>query len=266
MKDQNPSPPPPPPPAGFSNQQALLLLLICFPLGLIGLGFVVMVTQQVQQQRTPAFREPPSDRVDTSPAPAQPETPSIPSQQADTGPKTVVERQRPPETGLTMDQARSIVEQWLSAKQQIFAPPFDTSVADRIVPMVLYGQILPRPAAPLIGLEAMIVTIHTTLCESITLSALPPLLICHQLSSQSLRTLYCIHRAGPHLLEVLIFGHIPSRKRGAHGSSGTIAKNSCFTDAPITLPYLNCRLADPLWMWLAPNSYALAPSQSGYDD
>jgi len=133
MKDQNPSPPPPPPPAGFSNQQALLLLLICFPLGLIGLGFVVMVTQQVQQQRTPAFREPPSDRVDTSPAPAQPETPSIPSQQSDTGPKTVVERQRPPETGLTMDQARSIVEQWLSAKQQIFAPPFDTSVADRIV-------------------------------------------------------------------------------------------------------------------------------------
>lgn len=131
MKDQ--IPPPSPPPAGFSNQQALLLLLICFPLGLIGVGFVVMVTQQAQQHQAPTFREAPPERVDTSPAPVQPETPSVPSHQSATGPRTVVERQRPPETDLTMDQARSIVEKWLSAKQQIFAPPFDSSVADRIV-------------------------------------------------------------------------------------------------------------------------------------
>ena len=29
--------------AGFSNQQALLVLLICFPIGLIFLGLVVLV-------------------------------------------------------------------------------------------------------------------------------------------------------------------------------------------------------------------------------
>lgn len=29
--------------------------------------------------------------------------------------------------------ARAVVEQWLSVKAQIFAPPYDTNVADRIV-------------------------------------------------------------------------------------------------------------------------------------
>jgi len=120
------------PPSGFSNQQALLLLLICFPLGLIATGFVVLLTQQAQRSSAPALAEssaassgqPPAASVRTAPPP--PRTPPATA-------KSISEPEPLSQAGLGRDQARALVERWLSAKQQIFAPPFDTNLADQIV-------------------------------------------------------------------------------------------------------------------------------------
>ena len=46
---------------GFSNQQALLVLLICFPVGLIGLGLVVILLQRPAAQ-CPASQQTSSQR------------------------------------------------------------------------------------------------------------------------------------------------------------------------------------------------------------
>ncbi len=111
---------------GFTNQQAILVLLICFPLGLIALGIVVMILQRpapqmAQQQpqtplpQAPRPRQQPSDRSTT----IQP----LPSQKQHTA----------KQTGLTQLQAREIVERWLTVKSQIFAPPFNKQLADQVV-------------------------------------------------------------------------------------------------------------------------------------
>jgi hypothetical protein len=95
---------------GFSNQQALLVLLICFPIGLIGLGLVVILLQR--------------------PAPQIVQTQQLPSQPMETQTSA---KNLPNSSGLNEFQARSIVEEWISVKPQIFAPPFNTELANNVV-------------------------------------------------------------------------------------------------------------------------------------
>lgn len=49
---------------------------------------------------------------------------------------TIIQQSKPknlPYSGLTEQQARQIVEKWLSVKSEIFAPPFNINIADQIV-------------------------------------------------------------------------------------------------------------------------------------
>ena len=101
---------------GFNNQQALLVLLICFPVGLIGLGLVVILLQRpapqiAQPQQQPSQRLPAQTPAQPLPSPSPAPLPS----------------------GLNELQARAIVEEWLSVKRQIFASPFDKGLADQLV-------------------------------------------------------------------------------------------------------------------------------------
>ena len=103
--------------AGFSNQQALLALLICFPVGLIGIGVLVLLLQK------------PKSTVAQSPQPQiEQRDQSTTIQPLPTSGQSF---QQP--SGLTEQQARAVVEQWLTVKSQIFAPPFDTNLADQVV-------------------------------------------------------------------------------------------------------------------------------------
>jgi len=101
--------------AGFTNQQAIFVLLLFFPIGLIGIGLVVMLLRRGPVQLPPQAAAPSAPQA-AAPIPISPSSPATPSI-----------------SGLNEAQARSVVEQWLAVKSQIFAPPFDTNVADRIV-------------------------------------------------------------------------------------------------------------------------------------
>ena len=101
---------------GFSNQQALLVLLICFPIGLIGLGLVVLLLQRPGSQIAQPQQQPSQ--------PLQPQAPAQPLSSPSSGLAT---------SGLNELQARAIVEEWLSVKPQIFASPFNTELADQVV-------------------------------------------------------------------------------------------------------------------------------------
>ena len=107
---------------GFSNQQALLVLLLIFPIGLVGLGIVVLL---FQRQGT----------VATAPAPAPQavERPDSSDRSTTIQPLPTQKQPAAQPSGLTQEQARGIVEQWLTVKSQIFAPPFNTDLADQVV-------------------------------------------------------------------------------------------------------------------------------------
>ena len=107
---------------GFSNQQALLILLLIFPIGLVGLGLVVLL---LQRQGT----------VATAPAPAPQavERPDSSDRSTTIQPLPTQKQPAAQPSGLTQEQARAIVEQWLTVKSQIFAPPFNTDLADQVV-------------------------------------------------------------------------------------------------------------------------------------
>ena len=105
--------------SGFSNQQALLVLLICFPVGLIGVGVLVVLLQRpsptvVQAPQSEAKPERRDQSTTIQPLPRSSQTFVQP-------------------TGLSEQEARSVVEQWLTVKSQIFAPPFNTDLADQVV-------------------------------------------------------------------------------------------------------------------------------------
>jgi len=102
---------------GFSNQQAFLVLLICFPVGLIGLGLVVILLQR------PATQMAQPQQPSSQPLVPQPLSKPLP------GPSSAP----PLPSGLNELQARAIVEEWLSVKPQIFASPFNTDLADQVV-------------------------------------------------------------------------------------------------------------------------------------
>ena len=108
--------------AGFTNQQALLVLLICFPVGLIFVGLMVVLLQ----------RPVPQAAAPTQPAPQRPAE----QEPKDNGPSEIQPRKsipQAPSSGLAQAEARAVVEQWLTVKSQIFAPPFDTNLADQVV-------------------------------------------------------------------------------------------------------------------------------------
>lgn len=105
--------------SGFTNQQALLVLLICFPVGLIGIGVLIVLLQR-----------PPSTVAQAPPSEVKQEDldQSTTIQPLPRSNQTFVQ---PP--ALSEQQARSVVEQWLTVKSQIFAPPFNTDLADQVV-------------------------------------------------------------------------------------------------------------------------------------
>jgi len=108
--------------AGFTNQQALLVLLICFPVGLIFVGLMVVLLQ----------RPVPQAAAPTQPAPQRPAE----QEPKNNGPSEIQPRKpipQAPSSGLAQAEARAVVEQWLTVKSQIFAPPFDTNLADQVV-------------------------------------------------------------------------------------------------------------------------------------
>jgi len=103
---------------GFTNQQALLVLIVCFPLGLIAIGFLVILLQRPATQLS----------ENTNPVPNN--GTMIPSLPGGKLPSKDISRNQ---GELSEMQARSIVEKWLSLKSQIFAPPYDIKVADTVV-------------------------------------------------------------------------------------------------------------------------------------
>ena len=106
---------------GFSNQQALLALLICFPIGLISIGLIVILLQR------------PAPQV-TQPQPPPPPGQEKPLDQGTTiQPLPSTQQTQSANPGLNELEARGIVERWLTIKSQIFAPPFDTDLADQVV-------------------------------------------------------------------------------------------------------------------------------------
>lgn len=111
---------------GFSNQQALLVLLVCFPLGLIALGIVVILIQRQEPQVAQPSQAP-------SQASSQLVPPAKPSDSSTTIRPLPSTTPTSEESGLTELQARTIVEKWLTVKSQIFAPPFNVQLANEIV-------------------------------------------------------------------------------------------------------------------------------------
>lgn len=107
---------------GFSNQQALLLLLLVFPIGLVGLGFAILLIQR-QGSITPQASSPP----------AQPAVPNTADRPTTIQPLPSQKEVATAQAGLSQPQARAIVEEWLTVKSQIFAPPFNTELADQVV-------------------------------------------------------------------------------------------------------------------------------------
>lgn len=104
--------------SGFTNQQALLVLIICFPLGLIAIGFLVILLQRPATQLPESANSSPNSGTLIPSLPAG----KLPSKDLSTN-----------QGELSEMQARSIVEKWLSLKSQIFAPPYDTKIADTVV-------------------------------------------------------------------------------------------------------------------------------------
>jgi len=104
---------------GFTNQQAIFLLILFFPLLLAAAGIITVFVK-----RSPiALSNPPT----TSPqSPSRSTGEVIPSQEK-------AEVQQINNDQINEGQARQVVENWLAMKAQIFAPPFDTKVADQIV-------------------------------------------------------------------------------------------------------------------------------------
>ena len=107
---------------GFSNQQALLLLLVIIPIGFVAVGLVVLLIQrQTTESPAPAIAPPASERVNE------------PERSTTIQPLQTQKQPASQSLGLTQQQARAIVEKWLTVKSQIFAPPFNTELADQVV-------------------------------------------------------------------------------------------------------------------------------------
>ena len=127
---------------GFTNQQALLVLLICFPVGLIGLGIMVILiqrpaaqfpdSQQTSNQEEQSDRSANLEQLPSNKLPAVQQTGNSTTITTDNG-TTIDPLPNAQQSGLSQQEARSIVEKWLTVKSQIFAPPFNRDLADEVV-------------------------------------------------------------------------------------------------------------------------------------
>ena len=98
---------------------SILLSLLIIPILLVGVGTLILVfTRYAPVSFNPGQ---PSGDESTTQLPASEDLPRA------------SETEFSSEVSLTADQASAIVEEWLAVKKLIFAPPFDQSVADRIV-------------------------------------------------------------------------------------------------------------------------------------
>ena len=87
----------------------------------VGLAWALMLQRSPQQAGIPAPKQP--DRgAEPAPAPA----PRRPAAEPPKAPAAVA-------SGISQADARSLVDEWLNVKQRIFAPPFDTDLADQLV-------------------------------------------------------------------------------------------------------------------------------------
>lgn len=120
---------------GFTQQQVLLALMILFPVGAVAIGLVVMLLIQLKgqnavkegvQPRQPALEQRDPSQRSTTIQPLPPAGQAVDGEAAEG-------RTSAQPAGLTQEQARSIIEQWLTVKSQIFAPPFNTELADQVV-------------------------------------------------------------------------------------------------------------------------------------
>ena len=108
------------PSQGFGKNQVLLGLLFAIPFGVVALALGGLLLKRFVFQPQPAVPTPreqpsPRDRSTT----IQPLPPAAkPADQSD---------------ALNEASARAIVEEWLTVKSQIFAPPFNTALADQVV-------------------------------------------------------------------------------------------------------------------------------------
>lgn len=123
----NPTPPAPvalPVLAVQSNTGLLggLIALVSMLAGvlLVGIAWALMSQQPIQQTKTLA---PPSEPSKPPESKAEPPPPH----------PEPIKPEPTPISGISQPEAKSLVDQWLTVKQQIFAPPFDTDVADQLV-------------------------------------------------------------------------------------------------------------------------------------
>jgi len=97
----------------------ILLALVVLPILLIGIGALVLVFTR----NAPVAFNPGTTTGEES-------TTELPLSEGLPSPS---ERESSSQISLNAEQARAIVEEWLAVKKLIFAPPFDQSVADRVV-------------------------------------------------------------------------------------------------------------------------------------
>lgn len=87
---------------------------------LVGIAWALMSQRPIQQSSQPA------------PPPEQPKAPESKPEPPPPEPEPI-KPEPSPISGISESEARSLVDQWLSVKQQIFAPPFDTDIAGQLV-------------------------------------------------------------------------------------------------------------------------------------
>jgi len=86
----------------------------------VGIAWVLMAQRPIQPISAPA------------PPTAQPKAPESKPEPPPPEPEPI-KPEPSPISGISQAEAKSLVDQWLTVKQQIFAPPFDTDIADQLV-------------------------------------------------------------------------------------------------------------------------------------
>jgi hypothetical protein len=99
-------------------------LVISGGLLIVGMAWALISQRPIQQAKPLAQPPVQSEEPESKPQP-QPPYP-VPEQDP-------VETQPTFASGINQSEAKSLVERWLSVKQQIFAPPYNTNIADQLV-------------------------------------------------------------------------------------------------------------------------------------
>ena len=100
---------------------ALIILILLSPLVLLLLWQIAKRPSAESPSIAPAIAPPAAKRVNE------------PERSTTIQPLQTQKQPASQSLGLTQQQARAIVEKWLTVKSQIFAPPFNTALADQVV-------------------------------------------------------------------------------------------------------------------------------------